>query len=84
VWYFGKNTRSYENGVGPADTEGSREVGVNGVKSGVVMYADPEAHINVSYGQEYLSGVAENKAEVLERPRIGNRTIWNLHILHHE
>jgi hypothetical protein len=62
VWYFGENTKSYESGVGPAGAEGSREVGVNGVKPGIVMYADLEAHINASYRQEYLSGIAEDKA----------------------
>ncbi len=65
VWYFGEDTKSYENGVGPADTEGSWEAGVNGAKPGIIMYADPEAHMNVPYRQEYLSGVAEDKAEVL-------------------
>jgi hypothetical protein len=62
LWYFGENTKSYENGVGPADTEGSREVGVNGVKPDTVMYADPEAQINASYRQEDFSGVAEDNA----------------------
>jgi hypothetical protein len=65
VWYFGEDTKSYEDGVGPADTEGSWEAGVDGAKPGIVMYANPEAHINVPYRQEYLSGVAEDKAEVL-------------------
>jgi hypothetical protein len=65
VWYFGEDTKSYENGVGPADTEGSWEAGVNGAKPGIVMQAHPEDHINEIYRQEYLAGVAEDKAEVL-------------------
>ena len=65
VWYFGEDTKKYESGVGPADTEGSWEAGVNNAKPGIVMYADPEAYKNVPYRQEYLPGVAEDKAEVL-------------------
>jgi hypothetical protein len=65
VWYFGEDTKAYENGAGPADTEGSWEAGVDNAKPGVVMYSDPEAHLNVPYRQEYLPDVAEDKAEVL-------------------
>jgi hypothetical protein len=65
VWYFGEDTKAYENGVGPADTEGSWEAGVDNAKPGIVMYGDPEAHMNVPYRQEYLPDVAEDKAEVL-------------------
>jgi hypothetical protein len=65
VWYFGEDTKKYENGVGPADTEGSWEAGVNGAKPGIVMHGHPEDFINVVYRQEYLPGVAEDKTEVL-------------------
>ena len=65
VWYFGEDTKSYDNGVGPANTEGSWEAGVNNAKPGIVMHGHPEDHINVVYRQEYLPGVAEDKAEVL-------------------
>ena len=64
VWYFGEDTITYEAGS-PPSTEGSWEAGVNGAKPGIVMWADPQAHINVPYRQECLSEVAEDKAEVL-------------------
>jgi hypothetical protein len=65
VWYFGEDTKAYENGAGPADSEGSWEAGIDNAKPGIVMYGDPEAHLNVPYRQEYLPDVAEDKAEVL-------------------
>ncbi|HVN71213.1 MAG TPA: hypothetical protein VMU10_04245, partial [Desulfomonilia bacterium] len=65
VWYFGEDTKKYEPGSTTPDTEGSWEAGVNNAKPGIIMYADPEAHVNMPYRQEYLHGVAEDKAEVL-------------------
>ena len=64
VWYFGEDTTAFESGQ-PPSKEGSWEAGVNGAKPGIVMWADPPAHINVPYRQECLSEVAEDKAEVL-------------------
>jgi hypothetical protein len=65
VWYFGEDTKKYENGGTTPDTEGSWEAGVNNAKPGIIMYAHPEDHVGMPYRQEYLPGVAEDKAEVL-------------------
>ena len=65
VWYFGEDTKKYENGTGPAITEGSWEAGVDNAKPGITMQDHPENHMNEIYRQEYLPGVAEDKAEVL-------------------
>ena len=64
VWYLGEQTRSMKNGR-VVSTVGSWEYGVNGAKPGVVMWADPAAHIGESYRQEYLPGVAEDMGKVL-------------------
>lgn len=61
VWYFGEETRDYENGkfVG---TEGSWEAGVDGAQPGIVMLADPQ--VGDSYRQDYYAGEAEDTAQV--------------------
>lgn len=64
VWYFGEDTTAFEPGE-PPSKEGSWEAGVNGAKPGIIMWADPGAHINQPYRQECLSGVAEDNGEVL-------------------
>ena len=64
VWYLGEQTRSMKNGR-VVSTVGSWEYGVNGAQPGVVMWADPAAHIGESYRQEYLPGVAEDVGKVL-------------------
>ena len=63
VWYLGEDTKEYENGQ-VVSTEGSWQWGVNGALPGIVMYADPAAHIGEKYRQEYLKGVAEDFGEV--------------------
>jgi hypothetical protein len=62
VWYFGEDSRTYENGV-LVSTEGSWEAGVDSAKPGIVMEADPQ--VGDSYRQEYYVGVAEDTAEVV-------------------
>jgi hypothetical protein len=62
VWYFGEDTKSYENGV-VASTAGSWEAGVDDAKPGIVMQALPV--VGDSYRQEYLKDEAEDMAEVL-------------------
>ncbi len=64
VWYLGEQTRSLKNGR-VVSTEGSWEHGANGAKAGIVMWADPAAHIGEPYRQEYLAGVAEDMGKVL-------------------
>ncbi len=63
VWYFGEDTKALERGSWTK--EGSWEAGVKGAKPGIIMYADPKAHIGVPYRQEYFKGEAEDMAEVL-------------------
>ena len=62
VWYFGEDTKEYENGK-VVSTKGSWEAGVDGAKPGIVMEANPQ--VGDSYRQEYYEGEAEDMAEVL-------------------
>ena len=64
VWYFGEDTKEYENGV-VVNTEGSWEAGVDGAKAGVIMKASPRP--GVAYRQEYYRGHAEDFAQVLNK-----------------
>ncbi len=63
VWYFGEATTEYEDGQ-PASTVGSWEAGVDGAKAGIVMLAKPA--VGRGYRQEFLRGVAEDRARVLQ------------------
>ena len=49
VWYFGEDTKSYDNGH--VSTEGSWEAGVDGAKPGIIMFANPDAHIGETSGR---------------------------------
>ena len=62
VWYFGENTKEYENGE-VVSTKGSWEAGVDGAKPGIIMPADPK--VGESYRQEYYPGEAMDMAKVL-------------------
>jgi hypothetical protein len=62
VWYFGENTKEYENGK-VVSTKGSWEAGVDGAMPGIVMQADPK--VGETYRQEYYPGEAEDMAKVL-------------------
>jgi hypothetical protein len=62
IWYFGEETTEYTNGR-PSSTQGSFEAGVNGAQAGIAMPANP--HAGLKYRQEYLAGVAEDRAEVV-------------------
>jgi hypothetical protein len=64
VWYVGEDVDNYENGV-LVDHAGSWEWGVDGALPGVYMWADPSAHLNEEYYQEYYIGEAEDKGQVL-------------------
>jgi hypothetical protein len=61
VWYFGESSHDYKNGR-VISTQGSWVGGVRGARPGIIMEAHP--HVGDSYRQEYLSGVAEDRAEV--------------------
>jgi hypothetical protein len=62
VWYFGEDTKEYENGE-VVSTSGSWEAGVDGALPGIIMKAVPQ--VGDSYRQEYYAGEAEDMAEVL-------------------
>jgi hypothetical protein len=64
VWYLGEDTKEYENGQ-VVSTEGSWEWGVDGALPGVIMWADPAAHVGEEYRQEFLSGEAEDFGKVV-------------------
>jgi len=64
VWYLGEDTKELDHGQ-VTSTEGSWEWGVAGALPGVVMWADPSAHMSEEYRQEYLKGVAEDLAVVV-------------------
>jgi hypothetical protein len=63
AWYFGEDTKKLTD-TGWS-TEGSWEAGVNGACAGIAMWANPQEHIGELYYQEYLKGVAEDQAEVI-------------------
>ena len=62
VWYFGEDTKEYENGV-VSSTHGTWEAGVDGAQPGIVMKGT--AAVGDKYRQEYRPGEAEDKGEVL-------------------
>ena len=64
VWYFGENTKEYENGR-VVSTAGSWKAGRDGARAGIVMKAHPR--VGATYYQEFSPGVAEDQATVLSR-----------------
>jgi hypothetical protein len=64
VWYLGEDTKEYENGQ-VVGTAGSWEWGVDGALPGVVMWADPAAHVGEEYRQEFYQGEAEDWGKVI-------------------
>jgi hypothetical protein len=64
VWYLGEEVDNYENGE-IVNHAGSWEWGKDGALPGIVMWADPSAHIDEEYYQEYFVGEAEDKGQVL-------------------
>ena len=63
VWYFGEDSKEYKNGK-VTSTEGSWEAGKDGAKPGIILQAHPK--VGQTYRQEYLKGVAEDMAKVLD------------------
>ncbi len=61
IWYLGEATAEYQNGK-VSKTAGSFEAGVDGAQPGIAMPANPVA--GMSYRQEYLAGVAEDRGAV--------------------
>ena len=64
VWYLGEDSCEFEEGE-CVSTEGSWEAGVDGAEAGIVMWADPGAHVGKTYRQEFYEGEAEDMAKVL-------------------
>lgn len=64
VWYLGEEVDNYEGGV-LVNHGGAWEWGVDGALPGIIMWADPAAHIGESYRQEYYPGHAEDMGQVL-------------------
>ena len=46
-------------------TDGSWEWGVDGALPGIIMWADPAAHLDEEYRQEYYEGEAEDWGRVV-------------------
>ena len=64
VWYLGEEVSNYENGQ-YAGNAGSWEAGVDGALPGIIMFADPAAHLGETYRQEFYKGNAEDMADLL-------------------
>ena len=65
VWYFGEDVSDYQDGK-LSSKAGSWEAGVDGARPGVLMFADPSAHVGETYLQEYYAGEAEDTARILK------------------
>jgi hypothetical protein len=68
VWYLGEDSREIEDGQ-VVSTEGSWEWGVDDALPGIIMWADPAAHIDEDYRQEYYEDEAEDWGRVVETGR---------------
>ena len=64
VWYVGESVDNYVGGV-LVSHSGSWEWGVDGAQPGIIMWADPSAHLNEKYRQEYYARKAEDMGQVL-------------------
>jgi hypothetical protein len=64
VWYVGESVDNYIAGI-LVSHSGSWEWGMDGALPGLIMWADPSAHINEEYHQEYYVGKAEDMGQVL-------------------
>jgi hypothetical protein len=77
VWYLGEDSKEIENGT-VVSTEGSWEWGEDGALPGIIMWAEPSAHIGEEYRQEYYEGEAEDWGKVLATGRSVNVPAGNL------
>lgn len=64
VWYLGEDVSNYANGT-LSGHAGSWEWGKDGALPGIIMWAEPAAHLNETYYQEYYEGEAEDQGQVL-------------------
>jgi hypothetical protein len=65
VWYLGEDTKTLNSSGQIVSTEGSWEAGVNAAEAGIIMWADPAAHIGEEYRQEFARGTAEDLGKVV-------------------
>jgi len=64
VWYFGEDTKEFDENGNVISTAGSWEAGVDGAEAGIIMLADPQ--VGDRYYQEFYRGEAEDQAKVLQ------------------
>ena len=64
VWYLGEDSKEIENGK-VVSTKGSWEWGVDNALPGILMWADPGAHVGEAYRQEYYRNKAEDWGKVV-------------------
>jgi hypothetical protein len=64
VWYLGEDSKEIEDGE-VVSTEGSWEWGVDGALPGIIMWADPAAHMGEVYRQEFYEDEAEDWGKVV-------------------
>jgi hypothetical protein len=62
VWYFGEDSKEYDENSNVVGTKGSWEAGVNGAQPGIIMETNPK--VGDTYRQEYYKGEAEDMASV--------------------
>jgi hypothetical protein len=67
VWYFGEDTREFDENGNVTSTEGSWEAGHNGNLPGILMLAHP--HSGATYRQEFGIDVAVDESTVLSLHR---------------
>ena len=65
VWYVGEDSKVVDEEGRVVSTSGSWEWGVDGALPGIIMWADPGAHVGVEYRQEYYAGEAEDWGKVV-------------------
>jgi hypothetical protein len=63
VWYLGEDSKEIDDGT-VVSTEGSWEWGVDGALPGIIMWADPSAHVGEAYRQEFYEDEAEDWGKV--------------------
>ncbi len=63
VWFFAQETKKYDFNVVSGDW--SWQAGTDGAKPGIVMPGRPQDYLNQQYQEELVTGVAEDKAQVL-------------------
>jgi len=63
VWYFGETSQELEEGE-LVSIDGSWKAGVDYAKPGIIMFANPQAHVEQVYRQEFALGEAEDIGKV--------------------